>query len=308
MTLALLFALRAQFLMGTVCEISAASPREIDTAFAEARRIEALISTWRDDSELSRVNRREITAPSPELYALLREAMQISAETGGAFDPLIRPLIDAWHTRGEGSVPDDATLAAARQRANPSNATLANGAVVLANGAAFEEGGFGKGYALDRMMALTTGDAVLNFGGQIAVRGAQQVSIAHPLHRDRPLVDLTLRDASLSTSSGSEKAFVVNGRHFSHLIDPATGQALPPRGSVSVIDRSALRADALSTALFVMGPERGLAWARAHGVVAIFISESGEVTWSSDEERRRLGGWHGGVTPPATRPHTSKEP
>ena len=86
MTLLLLFALRAQFLMGTVCEINAAKP---DAAFAEARRIEAMISTWRDDSELSRVNRGEITAPSPELYALLQEAMAISQETDGAFDPLI---------------------------------------------------------------------------------------------------------------------------------------------------------------------------------------------------------------------------
>ncbi len=157
---------------------------------------------------------------------------------------------------------------------------LSNGTIALANGAAFEEGAFGKGYALDRMLAAIHGDAIINFGGQIAVRGAHEVAIAHPLHRERPLVTLTLHDASLSTSSGSEKTFVAGGRRFSHLIDPRTGEALPPRGSVSVIDRSAFRADALSTALYVMGPERGLAWARAHDVVAIFITESGEITWS----------------------------
>src|SRR5436190_23298488 len=77
---------RARYLMGTVCEVTAADP---DAAFAEAARIEAFLSTWRDDSELSRVNRREITAPSPELYALLHDAMRMSAETDGAFDPLI---------------------------------------------------------------------------------------------------------------------------------------------------------------------------------------------------------------------------
>src|SRR5437762_2687985 len=77
---------RAQYLMGTVCEASANDP---EGAFIEARRIEAFLSTWRDDSELSRVNRGEITRPSLELYALLRDAMQISHETGGAFDPLI---------------------------------------------------------------------------------------------------------------------------------------------------------------------------------------------------------------------------
>jgi thiamine biosynthesis lipoprotein len=238
MTLLLMFALRAQFLMGTVCEIEAANP---DAAFAEARRIEAMISTWRDDSELSRLNRGEIAKPSPELDALLREATAISRETGGAFDPTI----------GRFTLPRRG----------------AKGTI--------DEGGFGKGYALDRMLALTEGDAVINFGGQIAVRGAREVAIAHPLHRDRPAVTLTLRDASLSTSSDSEQP--------GHILDPATGRPIPSWGSVSVIDSSAFRADALSTALYVMGPERGLAWARAHNVVAIFITDLGEITWSKEQ-------------------------
>ncbi len=135
----------------------------------------------------------------------------------------------------------------------------------------FDEGGFGKGYTLDRMLALTRGEAMINFGGQIIVRGAREVAIAHPRHRDRPILTLTLKDASLSTSSNSERA---------HIIDPATGKPVPARGSVSVIHPSALRADALSTALVVMGPDRGLAWARAQGITAVFISESGEITWS----------------------------
>jgi thiamine biosynthesis lipoprotein len=235
MIVALLFALRAQYLMGTVCEIRAADP---GPAFAEARRIEAMISTWRDDSELSRLNRGEIATPSPELDALLREATAISRETNGAFDPRV----------GRFTLP--------RRDAKGT----------------IDEGGFGKGYALDRMLALTPGDVVINFGGQIAVRGAHEVSIADPRHRQRPLVTLTLRNASLSTSSDSEQP--------GHILDPATGRSVPSWGSVSVIDASALRADALSTALYVMGPERGLAWARAHDVVAIFITNLGEVLWS----------------------------
>ena len=253
---------RAQYLMGTVCEVSAGDP---EAAFAEARRVESFLSTWRDDSELSRVNRHEIATPSPELYALLRDAMEFSRETGGAFDPLIGPLVIP-HRTGRAPSTDAVRLS------NPANATFANGAIALANGAAFEEGGFGKGYALDRMLAAIDGDAVINFGGQIAVRGMHEVTIAHPLHRDQPILTLTLRNASLSTSSDSE--------HPGHIIDPATGQSVPPRGSVSVIDPSAFRADALSTALYVMGPERGLAWARAHDVTAVFISQSGEITWS----------------------------
>src|SRR5204862_268458 len=157
-------------------------------------------------------NHGQISKPSPELDALLRDAMAISRETGGAFDPLV----------GRFTLP--------RRGATGS----------------YDEGGFGKGYALDRMLAAIDGDAVINFGGQIAVRGTREVTIAHPLHRDQPILTLTLRNASLSTSSDSE--------HPGHIIDPATGQSVPPRGSVSVIDPSAFRADALSTALYVMGP------------------------------------------------------
>jgi len=272
---------RARYLMGTVCEITADDLPDSDAAFDEAARVESMLSTWRDDSELARLNRGEISRVSAELYQLLADAMSYAHATGGAFDPLIRPLVDAWRTRADGRVPSRDARAQAAARCALANATFADGAIALANGAQFEEGGFGKGYALGKMLAVTRGShAILNFGGQLAVRGSEVVTIAHPLHRERPYLSLVLRDASLSTTSGAEKSFFVDGRRFSHIIDPATGEALPPRGSVSVIDRSPLAADALSTALYVMGPERGLAWARAHDVTAIFISESGEITTS----------------------------
>lgn len=304
---------RARYLMGTICEIDAAEAKEIDAAFDEGARVEGLISTWRADTELARLNRGEIPQVSPELYALLSEAMAIARDTGGAFNPLVRPLIDLWRTRGEGRVPSDAerknviarvalenarfcgrltkvpgrsndssrqTPLAKRERADGRDCPSST--IRLANHAQFEEGGFGKGYALGKMLEKITGPhAVLNFGGQLLVRGSERVTIAHPLHRDRPVAALTLTNASLSTSSGSEKAFLVDGVRFSHILDPATGMALPPRGSVSVLDTSPLVADALSTALYVMGPERGLAWARAHKVRAIFTSETGEMTTSS---------------------------
>lgn len=262
---------RARYLMGTVCEIALdGDPRQAEAAFDEAARIERFLSTWREDSELSRVNRGDAGALSPELRSLLDRVIAWRDRSGGAFEPQIRPLVDAWRTRESGAV--------------PSPQAIANAVAQIRSGrAAFEEGGFGKGYALDRMMAAIGGrDVVINFGGQLAVRGPHTVSIAHPLHRDQPVVTLTLRDASLSTSSGSEKTFEIGGRRFTHIIDPHTGEALPPRGSVSVIAPSAFDADVLSTALYVMGPERGLAWARAHDVTAIFIGETGEVTKSKE--------------------------
>ncbi|HEV8435896.1 MAG TPA: FAD:protein FMN transferase, partial [Thermoanaerobaculia bacterium] len=242
---------RARYLMGTVCEVSAADGRQIDAAFAEAARVEAMISTWRNDSELARVN---AGAPAgEELSSLLRVVDVWRDKSGGAFNPHIRGLIDVWKTREGGAVPSAADIAKALGRKE------------------IEEGAFGKGYALDRMLAKIDGDAILNFGGQLLVRGSYDVTIADPEHRDSPLYKLTLTNASLSTSSGSEKTFIVDGHVFTHIFDPRTGEALPPRGSVSVIASSALLADIQSTALYVMGVDDGLRWADANGVAALFI-------------------------------------
>lgn len=265
---------RARYAMGTVCEITADDERQIASAFAEAQRIERLLSTWTGESELARLNRGATARVSPELYDLLRSAMRWSERTGGTFSPLVAPLVDLWKTRYEGALPKQSEVARALEQMHLGNVSFSkDDTIVLHNGAAFEEGGFGKGYAIDRMLSLISAPKVIvNFGGQLAVRGSFLVTIADPARRDVPVISLRLRDASLSTSSGSEKTFEVAGRHFSHILDPRSGHALPPRGSASVIARDALTADILSTALYVMGVDEGLRWAEANGVAVLFIT------------------------------------
>lgn len=261
---------RARYLMGTVCEVAvpAAHEASIESAFAEAKRVEEMLSTWIDGSELSRLNRGAHT-PSSELRTLLDTADEWSRRTGRAFDPRIKSLIEVWKTREEGALPDRAALANAMQSRK------------------WEEGAFGKGYALDRMLAKLAGEeAMIDFGGQLVVRGELRVSIADPANREHPVVALTMRDASLSTSSGSEKTFEVEGRRFSHILDPRTGDALPPRGSVSVVANDALTADILSTALYVMGEDEGLRWADANGVAAIFITPHHTIRLSAKARER----------------------
>ena len=231
----LIAATLARFLMGTVCEIAADRPEQIEAAFAEAKRVESMLSTWTDDSELARVNAG--ATPSPELRRLLDTTLAWSARTGRAFDPRIGHLLE--RTRGK------------------------------AREGAFEEGAFGKGYALDRMLALVDGEAMINFGGQIVVRGSHEVSIADPANRDHPVLALTLTSGSLSTSAGS------------HILDPRTGKPMPAWGSVSVIAGDALTADILSTALYVMGTDEGLRWAGANDVAAIFIETNKTIRLSS---------------------------
>ncbi len=262
-TFPLVAATRAQYLMGTVCEIDADVPAE--AAFAETARIESIVSTWRDDSELSRVNRGE--KPSEELHALLATADSYVARTDGAFNPHIRTLLNEWGIRDGSSRPAPAG-SGARGEGQPD----------------YEEGGFAKGYAIDRMLETLVNEnakhAIINFGGQLGTLTPITATIANPQHRDKPVLELRLEKRSLSTSSGSEKTFERNGRVYCHIVDPRTREALPPRGSVSVISDSALEADILSTALYVMGPEQGLAWARAHRVTAIFI-DNGFITAST---------------------------
>ena len=278
---------RAQSLMGTVCEITVPDndAKYIDLAFEEGKRLDALIDTWRDDSELARVNAGEQTATG-ELGAILSSTLTWAQKTGGAFNPLVRPLIDAWKTRGGGAVPSKEAIAAAMKRVDLANVDAASGKVTVRNGAMFDEGGWGKGLAIDRMLGVFrqkgTKRVRINFGGQIGQYGDQPfVTIANPLKRDAPAVGLSLSKRSISTSSGSEKSFTVGDKTFTHLIDPRTGIALPPRGSVSVIAESAFDADVLSTALYVMGPEAGLYWAKSHSVIAIFITDKNEVLTSA---------------------------
>ena len=278
---------RAQSLMGTVCEITVPDndAKYIDLAFEETKRLDALINTWRDDSELARVNAGEQTV-SGELGAILSSTIEWAQKTGGAFNPLVRPLIDAWKTRDGGAVPSKEAIAAAMKRVDLANVDVANGKVTIRNGAMFDEGGWGKGLAIDRMLGVFkqkgTKRVRINFGGQIGQYGDQPfVTIASPLKRDAPAVGLSLGKRSISTSSGSEKSFTVGDKTFTHLIDPRTGMALPPRGSVSVLSDSAFDADVLSTALYVMGPEAGMYWAKSHNVIAIFITDKNEVLTST---------------------------
>lgn len=274
---------RSRFLMGTVCEIVVdTDPESTDAAFAEIARVEELISTWREGSELSRLNRSRDAVVSPELFTLLSASMRHAATTGGAFNPLVGPLVQLWTTREHGNVPAPSAIAKVMPLVDLAGPRLdaASRRITLPQGVAFEEGGFGKGYALDRAAAELSSagarDFLIDFGGQLMMRSRtpMEVAIANPERRDEPAVLISMTSGSLSTSSGSEKTFVVDGERFSHILDPRYGRALPPRGSVSVVSSNAFEADLLSTALYVMGPREGLAWANAHGVAAIFIVPS----------------------------------
>ena len=264
--------------MGTwlelVCEAEDRSTA-LAASEAAARAIEAVenrLSTWRDDSELARFNRHpvgESFAMSPELAADLLFARELVRETRGAFDPAIGALVGAWGLRQGGRQPAATELEAALAASGFAHLHFAEQrAQRLHAGVTLEEGGFGKGLALDHAVeaARATGARAghVDLGGQIAMLGKTETSfaIAHPEQRDATCLSVTIDGGSLATSGNSERGIVVQGVRRSHLLDPRTGRPAPDFGSVTVWSSSAARADALSTALFVMGPQKAIAFAK----------------------------------------------
>lgn len=242
-----------------------------EAAFAEADRIERACSTWNPDSDWSHLNRQGHARLAPEWAALLEEAKAWSARLDGAFDPVLGRLVAAWGARAGGRTPDGAELADARSAAGSAHLSIRGDEASLSDGAWVEEGGFVKGYALDRMkvklMAAGVRSGWLDFGGQVLAWGeARPISVADPLDRARPRYTLRLKDASLACSGDA-----VRGKH---LLDPRTGRPCEAWGEVAVVAPSGFEADVLSK-LFVLGPDRGLAWADAHGAAAAFLPNTG---------------------------------
>ncbi len=284
---------RQAFIMGTTLQISVAAASRSEAiqatehAFEAVRRMDDLLSTWRDDSEIARLNHAppgRAIALSPQLYQLLDDASRWSELTEGAFDPAVGSLIDAWDLRGSGRIPDPAALKRARAARGLSHFVFSppKRTVSRTDSAAWiDTGGFGKGVALReaRRALLQRGvtSASLNFGGQVLVLGHDRsggdwlVPVAHPGDRDAPAAWLRLRERSASTSAQSERFTIVNGRRLGHILDPRCGQPVPAWGSVTVLASDPAVADVVSTALMVLGPDDGMRWARSRRDVAVLF-------------------------------------
>jgi len=246
-----------------------AALRASEEAVAEIARIENLLSTWKPGGALDRLNRScpgERVAVGREAANLLADVEAWSARTDGAFDPTVLPLVRAWGLRGEGRIPSDlerrraiAAVGARHFRIDPETGAAAR----LSLAAGIDEGAWGKGYALDaaaaRLRKAGVSEALLDLGGQLFVLGHRDVSIADPSNRGRAAASLSLTDASLSTSGNSERGRTVKGQRVGHLLNPRSGRPAPDFGSATAIASSGLVADILSTAFFVLGPEKGLA-------------------------------------------------
>ena len=288
---------RRPFLMGTVARlVVGAESREraleisgqVETLLREA---EADLSTWQTETELARFNHSPVGQPvrlSSHLDRELERALECAHLTEGAFDPAMGALSQAWDLRGEGRIPQDDELRQALK--NTGHPHLERGS--SSDGQAswtrhreviVDEGGFGKGAALDRVRLdleqtiQDDGYVLVDLGGQILFHGTQEitdswpVAVADPDDRHASVLMLSLPGGSVATSANSERA--------GHLIDPRTGRPADDFGSITVWTSSGLEADCLATGLFVAGPETALQLANAHdGVEVVVIERSSDNT------------------------------
>jgi thiamine biosynthesis lipoprotein len=295
---------RQGYAMGTTLRVEIQGPvqRQLQVAssesvFREVERMEALLSTWRPETPLALLNRAPVgvrTSAPDRLRALLSGALDWSRRTGGAFDPRVGALVDAWDLRGEGRIPTDRELASAVEASGAGGMSWSEDGLVRTRPAAWiDAGGFGKGAALavarDTLRRRGLSAALVDLGGQLLALGAPTddprgwlVSVAHPADRNRGVTELRVRDASVATSGTSERGIQVGDRRFGHLLDPRTGRPVPAWGSVTVVSADPLEADILATALYVMGPDSGMAFARQLEDTGVLFLVSG----ARDPERR----------------------
>jgi thiamine biosynthesis lipoprotein len=295
--------------MGTVLEITLVGrdPEELRGAlvelFAEARRLEALLTVFDPESELSRLNRaagRGPLAVDPELARVLDLSLRYARLTRGSFDVTVGPLVQLWtEAAARDSSPGAAALAEARARVGAEHLrVLADGTAELTRtGVSVNLGGMAKGYALDRMRPLLArrgvGNALLNFGQSSTwALGSPEDAEGWRLLARGPGGDflgvLTLRDQALSVSGSLGQWVEIGGRRYGHVLDPRSGEPLTRRRQALVVAPEAALAEALSKALLVLGEAEGLALvAEQAGCEALLVDADGG-TW-------RTPGWAAAV-------------
>jgi thiamine biosynthesis lipoprotein len=252
---------------------AAALPGIAAAAFDEVDRIDRLMSHYKPDSALSRINRDAAQHPvivEPELFDFLAEAMRYSRESDGAFDITVGPLMKAWgFFRDDGHVPGDEALAAARARVGASHVRLdpVDRSVRFdVAGVELDLGGIAKGYAVDRAVHVLrdrgVSAALVSAGGSSSYglggppgADAWPVDIQDPRGSSKTTMTVHLRDRALSVAGTSEKFFERDGVRYAHIMDPRTGRPVQGMLSVVVLTSTATAGDALDDAFFVLGVE-----------------------------------------------------
>ena len=268
---------------------------------AEFDRIEAWMSTYREDSEISRVNRlaaREPVKVSAELFEVVRKSLELSVVSGGAFDITFDSVGKLYDFRA-GVRPDAAAIRKALPDINYRHVVLDPVASTIRftkEGTRINLGGIGKGYSCDRVADVLrrsgVGSGRVNAGGDTRLIGTREgrpwmIGIRDPDADDRWVTRLALEDEALSTAGDYERYFDEDGVRYHHIINPKTGDSARGVRSVTVIGPDATMTDGLDNAVFILGLERGLALIDATpGYAAVVIDAERNVRFSKALQSR----------------------
>jgi len=258
--------------------------------------IETQLTVYRDDSEVIQINRQAAVEPvsvEGRLFSLLEVAERLYRDTSGALDITTTPLSDVWgFSRREGRLPTDEQIEAARQLVGMHHVKID----VSEQTVSFRQPGvsinfncLGKGYALDRCAELFDEhnvDDILTQGGKSSVvaRGDQpgldepgwRIGVRHPLRPHEQLAEIVLHDQALSTSGAGTQFFIRRGRRYGHILDPRTGRPAEGLYSATVIAPTATEAEGLSTAFYVLGPQKAGEYCAARPEIRALLVAPGD--------------------------------
>lgn len=290
---------KTESIMGTAVTITvvARSHEEgeaaIEAGMAELRRLDAMMSLYKDDSEITRVNLAAGKKPvkvSPEMIEVVEHAAEISKLSGGVFDVTIGPLVVLWQMRlKEGKPPTDEEIARVRPLVNYKNIVIDKKASTIflkKPGMIMDFGGM-KGYTADRVASLFKkrgiNNAIIAVAGDIWVLGHREdgkpwrIGVQHPREHDKTLAVLDLSDKYISTSGDYERFVIKENKRYHHIIDPRTGK--PSKGTISatLIGDTGAIIDPLAKVPFILGPDDGMKIVKKLGAEAIIVDDQGKV-------------------------------
>lgn len=272
-------------------------PGLLESVMDEMHRIDRAFSSFKEDSELSKVNRQAVLGwveVSDELLGLITKAHQVSVLTDGAFD-ITYASVGRYYDYREGKTPDPQTMQRAVKAIDYRyiDRDLENSRVRFQRPEVYIAlGGIAKGHAVDRAIALLqragVSHASVAAGGDSRIIGDRRgkpwtVGIQHPREADKMSAVLPLVDTAVSTSGDYERFFERDGVRYHHILDPSTGRSATGSWSVTILGPEATLTDALSTSVFVLGPERGLKLVNSlPGIDAIIIDPQGRLLFSDE--------------------------
>ncbi|NNE62560.1 MAG: FAD:protein FMN transferase [Gammaproteobacteria bacterium] len=262
--------------------------------FAEMRRIDALMSPYKSTSEISYINHNAAVSSiniSEEMASLINRSLQFSVLSNGAFDITFASVGYRYDYRKQ-QLPADEFINSTLEAIDYRHIVLTDGRIYFKDSnVRIDLGGIAKGYAVDRAIDIVIScgidEAMISAGGDSRILGNKRgkpwiIGIQHPRKADDLAMVLPLSDTAISTSGDYQRYFIHKGQRIHHIINPETGRSANQIWSATVTGRDALTTDALSTTIFVLGAEKGLALIeKMDSIDAIIIDKTGKVHYSS---------------------------